>query len=322
MIIFRELTGDRNGVHFSSSFEFEKEIKIDVIDSYTGLVAWSDLMTVYPGGGYFFSYPVRASETLFEISDSKSCESYLKITLQHSNLPSIKNLDIYGKLKNYKYPNKKKDLWAAYPLYDIFLSGCYEKENCRLKEGDVVFDVGANLGIFSYYSLCKGASKVYSFEPGRDQSNSIRENFGEMASIKLEESAVSSVDGDIFFYEHPTKSILSTASLGDIENTPDLSIYTKHSCKSINLYSYCMENKIEKIDYLKIDCEGMEYEIIKDLPAEFLKNSVDRICMEYHNNIDGKTPEFHSMIEKIRKCGFEVDLGPEIYEVGVIYAWK
>jgi FkbM family methyltransferase len=322
MIIFRDFTEGRNGVHFFSSFESERNIKIDVVDSYTGLVAWSDLMNVYPNCGYFFSYPVRVAGTSFEISDPDTGEIHLMLNLNHDGLPSIESFDVYGRLKNYKYPNRKKDLWAAYPLYDIFLSNCYEKGEFKVKEGDVVFDVGANLGLFSYYSLCKGARRVYCFEPGKDQAQSIRDNFGDLPSVVLEESAVSSTDGEIYFYEHPTRSILSTTSLDAIENTSDTSLYNKIPCRSTNLYSYCKENSIEKIDYLKIDCEGREYEIVENLPVDFLSNSVDRICMEYHNNQGGNSPLFTDMVSKIKSCGFNVDLGAGVHEVGVMYAWK
>jgi len=36
---------------------------------------------------------------------------------------------------------------------------------CHVEAGDIVFDVGAHFGFFSYYAVQKGAKEVYAFEP-------------------------------------------------------------------------------------------------------------------------------------------------------------
>jgi hypothetical protein len=57
------------------------------------------------------------------------------------------------------------------------------------------------------------------------------------------------------------------------------------TCKSINLNNYIKNNNIEKIDYLKIDCEGAEYEILENLPKKCAK----QLSVEYHDFL-GLTP--------------------------------
>ena len=45
-------------------------------------------------------------------------------------------------------------------------NGCdYERYGCFIKEGDVVLDIGGNIGIFAHRAEFRGASKVISFEP-------------------------------------------------------------------------------------------------------------------------------------------------------------
>jgi FkbM family methyltransferase len=320
MIIFNELTEDRKGIRFSSSFKEDKRIEIRVIDSYTGLVAWSDLMTIGPGMGYFFSYPVSSRYITFEILDSGSQELLLRTSLFYEHLPSIEDFDLHGRLKNYKYEERDKDLWAAYPLYDIFINKCYKKDVCSVQEGDVVFDIGSNLGLFSYHAVCEGARKVYSFEPGVPQYKSIVENFGSMSQISIENLAVSDLSGEIIFYVHPTLSIMSSTSL-DKDGFRSSDGYIKTSCKSVNLHEYCLENAIEKIDYLKMDCEGAEYKIVESLPENFLSTSVSKICMEYHDNKDNKVQH---IVDKLLRCGFSLDRSDIIegQEVGILYGWK
>jgi FkbM family methyltransferase len=319
MIVFNELTEDRKGIRFSSSFKDDREIKIKVIDSYTGLIAWSDLMTVSPEGGYFFSYPVSSRNITFEILDSKTLEIFLRINLIYNDLQSIENFDLHSRLKNYKYEDKDNDLWAAYPLYDIFINKCYKKERCSVQNGDVVFDIGANLGFFTYHAVCEGAKKVYSFEPGGSQYKSIVDNFGSLDPVYPENLAVSDKDGEISFYTHPILSVLSSTSLDDMDM--DTSSYNKSTIGSVNLYAYCLKNNIEKIDYLKMDCEGAEYKIIESIPEDFLSSSISKICLEYHDNKDGKVKK---IVNKLLECGFSLDQGDirEGQEVGILYGWK
>ena len=320
MIIFNELTEDRKGIRFSSSFKDDKKIEMRVIDSYTGLVAWSDRMTIGPGTGYFFSYPVSARYITFEILDSENLEVLLRTSLFYENLSSIEEFDLHGRLKNYKYEERDKDLWAAYPLYDIFINKCYKKNNCSVQEGDVVFDIGSNLGLFSYHAVCEGAKKVYSFEPGVPQYKSTVENFGSLHQISIENLAVSDLAGEINFYIHPTLSVMSSTSL-EKDGFRSSDGYIKTSCKSVNLHEYCLENGIEKIDYLKMDCEGAEYKIIESLPSDFLSTSISKICMEYHDNKDDKV---QNIVDKLLRCGFLLDQSDirEGQEVGILYGWK
>ena len=95
------------------------------------------------------------------------------------------------------------------------------------------------------------------------------------------------------------------------------------TCKSINLNNYIKNNNIEKIDYLKIDCEGAEYEIIESLDEQYLTNNIDKICLEYHLNKNG---EINTILNKLKKCGFNVNFEYGDYqindELGIIYARK
>ncbi|NJM41259.1 MAG: FkbM family methyltransferase [Anaerolineae bacterium] len=56
-------------------------------------------------------------------------------------------------------------------------------------------------------------------------------------------------------------------------------------------------------DFLKMDCEGGEFEILLNASCETLRN-FSHICMEYH---DGFTPYSHQDLAKhLAGCGFEV----------------
>jgi FkbM family methyltransferase len=58
-------------------------------------------------------------------------------------------------------------------------NGCdYERYGCFIKEGDVVLDIGGNIGIFAHRAEFRGASKVISFEPLTPTFNCLIKNRG------------------------------------------------------------------------------------------------------------------------------------------------
>ena len=64
---------------------------------------------------------------------------------------------------------------------------------------------------------------------------------------------------------------------------------------------------IEACDFLKLDCEGAEYEIIGHLPVEIAR-SIRRVAMEYHAH-DGrpKREQAGQLIGRLQRLGFQID---------------
>ncbi len=54
--------------------------------------------------------------------------------------------------------------------------------------------------------------------------------------------------------------------------------------KIVSLNSFCIENQIKKVDFLKIDVEGEEYSILKN-SNNFLNKFKPLIYLEIHNNL-------------------------------------
>ena len=53
--------------------------------------------------------------------------------------------------------------------------------------------------------------------------------------------------------------------------------------KTKTFLEFILTNKIHKIDFLKVDCEGGEYDIFTEENASYIRNNVDKIVVEYHN---------------------------------------
>ena len=252
MIIFEKFTDDHKGVHFKNGGDDIITVNCKVIEAYSNLCIWSTKMITQPGYSYWFNhYVLDTKERSFELCDDKTGEILIKVSLIENDKTSLKDLDVFGKLKDFKYSLKKIDDNAAFSLYEIFTNKFYDYKDCVVNSGDLVVDIGANIGIFSYYALCKGAKKVYCFEPGEDTFMAIVDNFGNFDNLIMENYAVTSINGFVNFNYNKDSTIGSSVSNINTDNTI--------SVKSINIFDYIKNNNIDNIDYLKIDCEGSEW---------------------------------------------------------------
>jgi FkbM family methyltransferase len=157
--------------------------------------------------------------------------------------------------------------------------------------GSVVVDVGAHLGAFSLFAISQGASRVYSFEPDpelfRVLVSNVEENHlgGRISPFGL---AVGERNGEEIFFRRA-----GNASGHVVQNAMDSDI----PVQSVTLAGLMAANKIERINLLKLDCEGSEYGIIQSTPADTWRR-IDRIRLEFHN---GNTDEIKS---RLRANGF------------------
>ena len=164
----------------------------------------------------------------------------------------------------------------------------YDFQNIYFKEGDIVIDIGANVGMVSIL-LAKQFPflKIYSFEPLKENYDNLLKNI-ELNNIPdgiitAENKAVTK-DGRLI-----NMSINSSnkggSSTADVISTN--SIMTKENCQieSITLEEIFKKYNINKLKLLKIDCEGSEYEILYNTNTNIL-NKIENLIGEFHENKD------------------------------------
>ena len=148
-------------------------------------------------------------------------------------------------------PHTKKQLIfdITHKLYEMFF---------KVEEGDVVVDIGAFIGTFTYSILRRNPEHCWVIEPV--------EHFFKTTYNNLKNNQVSFVRGALS--NDPT---LELTYCGEKSVTP-----------GINFKQFIQDNCIEKIDFLKTDCEGGEYLIFTEENIDFLKNNVKKIAGEFH----------------------------------------
>jgi FkbM family methyltransferase len=147
----------------------------------------------------------------------------------------------------------------------IFSNGINEKNfiHQNIKSGAVIFDIGSNVGSFiNFISKNRKKTKldIHAFEPNEKvinlSKNAIKSS---LHNIYLVNAAVSSANTKNIFFE---SSVSSQSSLKK-ENINLGNIVSTNLVNVLTLDSYCEKNKIEYIDFLKIDVEGMEADVLR-----------------------------------------------------------
>jgi len=165
------------------------------------------------------------------------------------------------------------------------LGGMYQIPECHVEAEDVVFDVGAHFGFFSYYAVQKGAREVYAFEPNPYVFEILKKH-AEMWSDKIKpyQLALSDKNGeaDLFIFEE--LGVGSTM----LENLKPCKYNKKVKVKTMTLDSFVKEYNVERVDFIKIDAEGSEREILKGAKETIKRFKPKMAIAAYHLPDDKK----------------------------------
>ncbi len=129
------------------------------------------------------------------------------------------------------------------------------------KKIETCIDIGANIGFISIHmNLLPSVKKVYSFEPLPEAFVSLQNNI-ELNSFKncyIYKTAVGKEVGTASFFVPNVKAIPSSSSL-------DSNFYKDNQEMTVNITTldyFTEEEKIKKIDIVKIDVEGKEIDVL------------------------------------------------------------
>lgn len=170
---------------------------------------------------------------------------------------------------------------------EAILGDEYNTNNIDFKPGDIVLDIGANVGGVSIMLAKKYPFlKIYSYEAHPINYQNLLKNIKEnnISNIEPFHYAVYSVDDHLININLSYTNTGASNSFADPKLRPD--VYSlEHSnieVPTISLDSIIKNNNIEKIKLLKMDCEGAEFEIFENskLINQIL---VENIGIEIHS---------------------------------------
>jgi FkbM family methyltransferase len=164
---------------------------------------------------------------------------------------------------------------------EIFHAKLYTPDGWGLEAGGVVVDIGANIGIFSMLAAASQSSRVFAFEPHPGNIRFLRRNVSanRMVNVTVSESAVSDLSGwqRLYINTNAAGHSLYATTAADC-GCDDIRVPTT------TLPEIMDTNHLDRVDFLKIDCEGSEGAILLSTPADYLKK-IGRLAIEFHDNV-------------------------------------
>lgn len=150
----------------------------------------------------------------------------------------------------------------------------------NVKENDVVVDIGASVGPFICSILDHKPKKVYCVEPSQSLLETLKKN----CSSYLTDNYNPLVYVNKGIIEKPEDNIHIFGQSKDFVGT--------------TFKQFIQDYAIDKIDFLKIDCESGEYNIFNDDNIDFLLHNVKFIAMEVHLNYENCREKFKNLRDK------------------------
>lgn len=192
-----------------------------------------------------------------------------------------------------------------YEMFDHYVYddlGCdYERYGCYIREGDVVLDLGANIGIFAHRAELRGASRVVSFEPVTPTFSCLIKNKGPKTEVY--KNSVGRKNGHLIFEIHTDFTHIGggTSNKKITEGNNKDVVHTEISITvGINEIFEMLE---KKVDFLKVDIEGGELDVLSSISDENL--SVLRCLSSEFHILDKTYEKFQDFfIERMDKLGF------------------
>lgn len=179
-----------------------------------------------------------------------------------------------------------------------FVKRNYTKDFVQITRDSIVVDVGAHIGSFSIM-VARSARKVLAFEPEPTNYQMLKKNveLNHLKNMSIFEMAVSGTSGHQDIYTHQGGS------------SADYSLYERGITNikagripTISVEDILKREGLPRIDFLKLDCEGAEHDILRNMSFETAAKIMG-MAMETH-----RVPsEFSIDIPlRLKELGFEI----------------
>lgn len=194
------------------------------------------------------------------------------------------------RLRNGQVMELRPGTGDLFGFYEIVLRRDYFASGQLLSSGATVIDVGANIGCFSILAakIVGPSGRVIAIEPEESTYQQLLKNIelNRLNNVIPLRLAVGARDGEITLHSGPNRlfsSVFSSVN-GHLVGGADQCV------PLLTLESLMNKYDVKQCDYLKLDCEGAEHEIVASL-SDAVAKRVPQITMEVHKvpGFDGQT---------------------------------
>ncbi len=214
----------------------------------------------------------------------------------------------------------------ALMIWEVWRAKVYDDVRIPICAGDVVVDMGAHIGAFAVRAArLAHHGQVYAFEASSKNYALLTENrqLNDLRNLYIENSAVSDRRGKMPLYMPSDNGILGSL----MQETSSF----MEMVQAITFTDIIAKHAIDKIDFLKVDVEGAEFDILFASSDETLP-IIQKMVIEYHE-FEGNKRSHQDLVNLLNLQGFKVVVekaifpqpgwfGTRITKMGIIKAWR
>jgi len=208
-------------------------------------------------------------------------------------IPSLRRITVYRKgIKSRLNEIQKK--YFHYPEVIV-------------KEEDTVIDVGAYIGGFTL-SISEVAKNVIAFEPDNNSFKCLERNTRKLENVQIKNTLLWKANEEVEFEICPEKADSSAINI-DSGKTSEKTVL-----EGIKMKDELSKLEIDKVDFLKMDAEGAEREVLEGLESKIKK--INKVAIDCGPERFGNTTHAE-VLNLLKKNGFKT-----IKDQHMVYGWK
>ena len=189
-----------------------------------------------------------------------------------AQMSKIKKSHVNNRMKAIWYSGDFKSHYIPHILKELYIECVYEPYFMGRKDLTIL-DLGAHIGLFTLYAH-EYAKEIYCVEPSSENFDALALNTAELKNVTRYKSAISNKNGTMALY-HSQNKTANTLVAGDESHSEVVETWTIEK-----LVKFTGE---KKIDFMKLDIEGSEFEVLSGEPFRKVAPMIDTIYGEMHS---------------------------------------
>ena len=238
---------------------------------------------------------------------------------------------------------------ARYLRWEIFERQAYRRSGLELKPTDTVLDIGGNIGLFVLWAAPQvPRGRVVTVEPNPRALECLEINLRQngLTNVRVVRAAASGSDGTMqltfrpgyeafafdrslgtpWFYTSAAPARLFRWAAERLIGQPALPPSEVTEVTKLSLPRIMSEQQISWVDFLKLDCEGSEFEILRSLAPDDWSR-INAIAMEFHL---GPGRRLDELVAILKRNGYAVEvnrrmldrIARRVAKFGTLWAWR
>lgn len=164
--------------------------------------------------------------------------------------------------------------------------------NYDLNENSVVFDLGGYEGTWASDIFCKYGCNIHIFEPYHEYAKNIEERFKKNKRVQVHYYGIAKTEGNL-------QLAVCADSSSVFKNGNDVIDVKMHEATK-----FFNDNRIDKVDLMKINIEGGEYDLLEHLIEKQMMTRIENIQVQFHDFVVDAETRMRSIQSKLSQTHY------------------